>query len=136
MADAEPIRLRAATIFVNDRERSARFYVDVLGCRREHGDGAEVTPPGSSTSFLLVQPSLSEMGAERASVARQRIGEPTGLVLEVGDIDEVYGRLRAHGVNVGPAPVRDDAGVAATTFCDPDGNSFTLVQAPNGVHGA
>ena len=67
----DTIGVRGATVFVTDLERSLRFYVDVLGFRRRDDEhGAEVTPPGSRTSIVLVQPSLSEMGAERASAAR------------------------------------------------------------------
>jgi catechol 2,3-dioxygenase-like lactoylglutathione lyase family enzyme len=130
------IAVRAATVFVADLERSVRFYVDALGFeRRDDEHGTAVAPPGSPTSLVLVHPSLSEMGAERASVARQRIGEPTGLILETEDVDDVYRRLRALGVDVGPAPAPDEHGVAATTFHDPDGNGFTLVEHPTGPAG-
>ena len=126
----DTIGVRGATVLVTDLERSLRFYGDVLGFRRRDDErGAEVTPPGSRTSIVLVQPSLSEMGAERASAARQRMGEPTGLILESDDIQETYRRFRASGVAVGPIPAPDERGVTATTFHDPDGNGFTLVDA-------
>ena len=57
------------------------------------------------------------------------MGEPTGLILESDDIEETYRRLRASGVDVRPAPAADERGVTATTFHDPDGNGFTLVDA-------
>lgn len=125
-------KVRAATVFVGDLERARRFYLDVLGFEeRTDGGlpgayGAEVAPPGASTSLLLVQPTLSELGIERASIARQRIGEPTGLLLETADLDATCRRLRALGVETGEPPL---PGPAATLH-DPDGNELVLVEAP------
>ncbi|HKI92993.1 MAG TPA: VOC family protein [Gaiellaceae bacterium] len=124
-------RVRAATVFVGDLERARRFYLDVLGFE-ERTDGlpgaygAEVAPPGATTSLVLVQPTLSELGIERASIARQRIGEPTGLLLETADLDATCRRLRTLGVETGDSPL---PGPAATLH-DPDGNELVLVEAP------
>ena len=123
-------RVRAATVFVGDLERARRFYLDVLGFEERTGlpgvHGAEVAPPGAATSLVLVQPTLSDLGIERASIARQRIGEPTGLVLETADLDATRHRLRALGVETGDASLPGPAAM----LHDPDGNELLLVETP------
>jgi len=132
--------VRAATVFVDNAERALHFYVDALGFEQRPesalprtGTGIEVAPPDAMTSLVLVQPSLSTMGVERASVARQRIGEPTGLILEAEDIEEAYTALQSRGVRFGGPPAANACGVKTATFRDPDGNEFVLVEAPRGA---
>jgi predicted enzyme related to lactoylglutathione lyase len=62
-------------------------------------------------------------------VARQRIGEPTGLILETEDIQRTCRELRARGVQVGGPPEPVVPETAAATFRDPDGNELMLVEA-------
>ena len=128
--------VRAATVFVDNPERALQFYVDKLGFEQRADvelDGGlrwtEVAPANAAVALVLVHPSLTTMGAERASWARQRIGEPTGVVLETEDVEAAYRELRARGVEFTGGPAPHAWGAAAATFRDPDGNEFLLVEA-------
>ncbi len=129
-------RMRSVFVFVDDEERALEFYVGTLGFEvrgeTRWGSGfrcVTVAPPDAQTSLALVRPSLSLLGAGRASWARERMGEPTGVVFETADVEGAYAQLCERGVRFAAPPSPRDWGGVAARFRDPDGNEFLLVQS-------
>jgi catechol 2,3-dioxygenase-like lactoylglutathione lyase family enzyme len=127
-----------ATVFVpvSDQGAALEFYVNTLGFEQRvdfpYADGerwVEVGPPGALT---------------RITLARAREGRPagveTGIALDTPDIEAAHAGLKAKGVDVDEAILREgdtpvlwagaiQAGIPPMfRFRDPDGNSFLLVQ--------
>jgi catechol 2,3-dioxygenase-like lactoylglutathione lyase family enzyme len=127
-----------ATVFVpvSDQDAALEFYVNTLGFEQRvdfpYADGerwVEVGPPGALT---------------RITLAQAREGRPagieTGIALDTADIEAAHAGLKAQGVDVDEAILREgdapvlwagaiQAGIPPMfRFRDPDGNSFLLVQ--------
>ncbi|MGZ4352916.1 MAG: VOC family protein [Gaiellaceae bacterium] len=128
-------RIRSVVVFVDDEQRALDFYVGTLGFEprgeAEWEPGVRcvmVAPAEGEATIALVRPSLSTMGAGRASWAHERVGDPTGIVLETEDVEAAYRDLQARGVRFARPPSEQEQGRIAATFRDPDGTEFLLVQ--------
>ena len=126
---------QVATVMVpvTDQDRALAFFVDALGFEKrgdfEYADGerwVEVAPPGAASQVTLVQ-------ARDGRAA----GIETGLSFNSTDVEADHAALRARGVDVDDAILREGdppgaGGVLAGIppmfrVRDPDGNSFLLV---------
>jgi catechol 2,3-dioxygenase-like lactoylglutathione lyase family enzyme len=122
---------------VGDQDRALEFYVGTLGFEKlgdfRYGDGerwVEVAPSGATTRVALASPR-----------AGQSAPVETGVAFGSRDVDADHAELRARGVDVDDAILREEdpvvhwggavlAGVPPMfRFRDPDGNSFLIVQA-------
>ncbi|WP_067547674.1 VOC family protein [Nocardia crassostreae] len=115
-------QIRTITAFVDDQDRAARFYTDVLGftVRADFtmGDNRwlEVGPGDTGAAIVLHKPFP---GASSGTLS--------GVILDSDDLDGAVARLRASGAHVdGPA---DMPWGRQATFADPDGNSYVLTAA-------
>jgi catechol 2,3-dioxygenase-like lactoylglutathione lyase family enzyme len=119
---AAAVRIQTVTIPVADQDRALAFYRDVLGfeVRSDSAYGDQrwlsVAPVGSRVDFTLHPPFPGRAGP----------GWQQGLVLHTDDIGAVVTALRAAGTDVGD-PEQVGWGTQ-TTFQDPDGNGFVLLQ--------
>jgi serine phosphatase RsbU (regulator of sigma subunit)/catechol 2,3-dioxygenase-like lactoylglutathione lyase family enzyme len=154
-AGSDPyLGIHAVNIYVKDRERSLRFYLDALGFqiafdgRRESGQRLiAVAPPDGSAVLALIQP-------DPGSPQYQLIGRSTHVVLVTDDVPARYREWRARGVRFRNMPrlrrvVYQRAGSSGpdsthpsyasepqspvwggvfTRFEDIDGNCFELVS--------
>ena len=59
--------------------------------------------------------------------ARRSIGKPTGMVLEVDDIEATFSELKARGVPIEEEPSRQPWGWWGV-FADQDGNTYGVHQ--------
>jgi len=115
------LSIKTVTIPVLDQDRALAFYRDVLGFEvladQSYGDARWLTvaPAGSPVDFTLHKP--FEGGTA---------GWQQGIVLHTADIAGVVAVLRQHEVQVAD-PEAVGWGVQ-TTFADPDGNGFVLLQ--------
>jgi catechol 2,3-dioxygenase-like lactoylglutathione lyase family enzyme len=137
-----PIRThvtRVATVVVPvvDQERALAFYVERLGMRKVNDFAypsgerwLEVSPAEGSSNLCLV-----------LARPERPAGIETGVVLMSTDVLADHAALRAAGVEVDDAPLREGEVVwwsgaplagMPTQFRlrDPDGNSFLMVAAP------
>jgi catechol 2,3-dioxygenase-like lactoylglutathione lyase family enzyme len=110
------------TILVTDLERSTRFYRDMLGFFEiDKGDGSAVLASGDTRVVLRTVHELSPS-----------TGRLIYLNLEVGDVEAVYGELRAKGVDFvhGPRAVNrgDRLELWAASFHDPDKHNIAITQ--------
>lgn len=133
-------------IIVEEVERSAQFYRDVIGLDfvsdyTNSGPVADETLglPGASQRICLLR-----AGSDQTLVELCQYYSPPGrpqmphirendigvrhLCFQVGDIQAVYRRLRNLGVEFTSGPVIQANGAACVFFRDPDGNSLEFVQ--------
>ena len=110
---------------VTDAERSLAFFVDTLGFRLiarlpfpQGVKGAVVSPPDGSAILVLVE-----------SETERPVGQTTGASFVTDDIAACYDAWRDRGVRFSDAPQAVALVARHTTFFDPDGNAFRLVEA-------
>jgi catechol 2,3-dioxygenase-like lactoylglutathione lyase family enzyme len=105
-----------------DRERSQRFYRDILGLAvyREFGPPSE---PG--LVFNLGQGLLEVSGTADA-----RAVGPLQLWMQVRDVHAEHERLATAGVTIAREPRRELWGLVEMWIEDPDGVRIVLVEVP------
>jgi predicted enzyme related to lactoylglutathione lyase len=107
----------------SDRERSQRFYRDILGLAvyREFGP-----PEHPGLVFFLGQGLLEVSG----NAGDQPAG-PLQIWLQVRDVRAEHERLVASGVTVTREPRQEPWGLVEMWLEDPDGVRIVLVQVPD-----
>jgi catechol 2,3-dioxygenase-like lactoylglutathione lyase family enzyme len=124
-------RLWTVNVWVSDRKRSIEFYTEKLGfevaLQTEEFDWVELALPGGFTKISLVEP-RKDSGEAYYKWATQNIGVFTGISFETEDIQKAYDELMAKGVKFSGPPDEAPWGGKMTTFVDPDGNEFQLVE--------
>lgn len=121
------LRIQNVIVFVQDQDRSLRFYVDQLGfslvfdVRVPGGDRwVAVAPPDGSTILALMAPA--------AGSAEQRlIGQFTRVVFVTEDVSAKFAEWSKRRVRFHHPPQTPPWGGIYTRFEDPDGNVFVLV---------
>jgi predicted enzyme related to lactoylglutathione lyase len=105
---------------VDDSERAAAFYRDVLGW--------EVSGFGNQPYWLVRAGADNEPGADGALIARGDVHRSPVLIAGVDDLDAAIARVEARGGQVvqGKLPI---PGVGwSAYFVDPEGNTIGLFQ--------
>jgi catechol 2,3-dioxygenase-like lactoylglutathione lyase family enzyme len=132
-------RLSHITVYVEDSAAARRFYLGVLGfvpvVDKDLGAWRWVTvSPAKQREIQLVlvqidtQPQL--VNEARAHIrALLRAHALPAITLRTAACQAAYEELRARGVEFAYPPAPQFFGVE-TTFYDPDGNAFSLVQTP------
>jgi catechol 2,3-dioxygenase-like lactoylglutathione lyase family enzyme len=110
------------TVLVTDLQRSTRFYRDMLGFFEiDSGGGSAVLASGDTRLVLRTVHDMSP-----------QTGRLIYLNLEVGDVEAVYGELRAKGVEFVHEPRTVNRGdrleLWAASFHDPDGHNVAITQ--------
>lgn len=125
------VQIWTVNVWVSDKKRSLEFYTERLGfkvaLRSEEFDWLELSLPGGSTKIALVEP-RKDLGEDYYQWATQMIGVNTGISFETQDIEGAYKRLIGNGVKFSSSPKEMEWGGKMTTFVDPDGNEFMLVE--------
>ncbi|HJZ65548.1 MAG TPA: SpoIIE family protein phosphatase [Candidatus Acidoferrum sp.] len=120
--------LQQVALFVRDQERSLRFFVDRLGFGvpldydvPEFGRFVLVAPPDGTARIYLVAPKPDS--EEYALVGKARL-----MVFLTDNIEAKYREWKERGVNFDRPPERGPFGSVNTSFEDPDGNRFALIE--------
>jgi phosphoserine phosphatase RsbU/P len=120
------LQLHCVFVFVRDQDRSLRFFLDTLGfnlIEDKHYGGAfrwvAVAPPDGTALLALLGPRIDRDEYEL-------IGRSTGAVFVTDDIGAKFQDWSERGVRFHHPPRTQPWGGTATTFEDPDGNSFVL----------
>jgi catechol 2,3-dioxygenase-like lactoylglutathione lyase family enzyme len=117
------MRLSAVRIFVDDLDRAAAFYEDVVGLTRS------TTVPAA---ILFEQaPSIVVELADDDARREGLLGRFTGVSFETFDAAALHADLKARGVPLHGPPERQDWGGILLFAQDPSGNTITFVQHPN-----
>ena len=118
------------TVQVTDQESALKFYTEKLGFEKRRDDPMgpnqrwiEVAPPRAETRILLYLATPDAPGSSSYEAARASIGKPTGMVLEVDDIEATFGELKARGVTIQEEPIHQPWGWWGV-FADQDGNTY------------
>ena len=119
-------RLFAVTLFVDDLAESTRFYREVfeMPVLNEDATSCAFRFPGVVINLLTVG-SAPEL-IEPAPVGQHGTPARMMLTLEVDDVDAVYERLRARGVEFLNGPMNRPWGPRTATFADPSGHCWEL----------
>src|SRR5215469_6542550 len=122
------LRLGAVAVFVRDKDRSQRFYLEQLGFLpapdaplQSAERSLAVTPPDGTAVLLLVAP---KPGSEEYKL----IGRFTQIVFLTENIFAKFEEWSKRGVRFHHAPQVQSWGTISTSFEDVDGNSFTLLS--------
>lgn len=125
------MRLEVVPLPVSDIDRARDFYVEKVGFNLDHdswpSEGVRVvqlTPPGSGCSIVL--------GTGLGEISEMKPGSIKGLHLVVKDIVEARDSLISRGVATGEI-IEYPRGIKFAGFSDPDGNSWTFQEIPEGV---
>ena len=129
------MRIKLASIMVDDQEKALRFYTDVLGFIKKHDIpvGGEfrwltvVSPEGPADIELALEPNANPIGKTfQEGLFKQGI---PATAFEVADIAQEYERLKSRGVVFTQEPTRQ--GPVTTAVCaDTCGNLIQLYQPP------
>jgi len=128
-------KLEVVVIPVSDVDRAKHFYseqvgfvVDVDQQPNEHFRVVQLTPPGSACSVTIGTGLVDSLP-----------GSLKGLQLVVSDVEAARAELVGRGVDVSPVRHMDDGTWvdgpggdwnSFVFFSDPDGNQWTVQQAP------
>jgi glyoxylase I family protein len=132
------MRIKLASIMVDDQDKAIRFYTEVLGFKKKHdipvGEYRWITvtsPEGPDDLELALEPNANPAG-KTFQEAMFSQGIPVAA-FEVTDLTGEFTRLTAKGVAFTRQPV--DAGpVTLAVFADSCGNLIQLYQPAQGVH--
>ncbi len=118
------------TVQVTDQDKALEFYTQKLGFEKRSDEPLgpnqrwiEVAPPGAQTRILLYKATPEAPGAASYEEAKARIGQPTGMVLEVDDIEATFAQLKSNGVPIEQEPQKQPWGWWGI-FADQDGNTY------------
>ena len=120
-------RVWVATVHVADFDRSLRFYRDLLGFPVR----LEARPFGwmeLGPKEPLCKIGLSLRPEDRTTPGQVR---PTGIILEVDDMEAFGDRLKSASVSITRGPTKTPWGGEVVDFLDPDGNELQAVFDPD-----
>jgi catechol 2,3-dioxygenase-like lactoylglutathione lyase family enzyme len=116
------MRLTSVRIFVDDLEKAAAFYEDVVGLNRT------TTAP---TAILFEEsPSIVVETTDDDGRRDGLIGRFTGVAFETKDAAALYADLKARGVPLHGPPEKQYWGGIMLFAEDPAGNVITFLQYP------
>jgi catechol 2,3-dioxygenase-like lactoylglutathione lyase family enzyme len=116
------MRLTSVRIFVDDLERAAAFYEDVIGLKRST-TAATAILYGNAPSIVV---ELGDDEARRGGL----LGRFTGMGFETENAHALYADLKSRGVPLHGPPEKQYWGGTLLFAEDPAGNTITFVQNP------
>ena|SRR5579871_1748759 len=114
----------AMVLFVDDKDKCAAFYRDVLGAKFIFSDDASYLFQFGKLDFIVL-----DRVAAVEMVGAEAIGRDSGRVLlctGVENVDTAYQELTAKGVQFIKPPKDQAWGRRTTYFADPAGNLWEL----------
>jgi catechol 2,3-dioxygenase-like lactoylglutathione lyase family enzyme len=123
-----PKNIDAITLFVEDLERSKRFYEDVFGLSVFFEDqNSAVFRFENALINLLKIPAARDL-IEPGVVASPGAGSRFQLTIPVEDVDAACAELKARGVELLNGPMNRAWGVRTASFADPGGHIWEFAQ--------
>jgi len=102
---------------VRDLEASTRYWIEVLGCRRDFGDGSDGWSFLSRDEFSVM---LGECPDERPA---SELGNHSYVAyITVDDVDRLYAELTSNGGSIAAAPEGKPWGMREFGVGTPDGH--------------
>lgn len=132
------INIHYAFLPHTDAEAALGFYRDALGFEVRKDVGYEdlrwitVGPVGQPETSIVLHPPAVDPGItedeKRTILDLIAKGVYTGVTLASDDLDALFARLEAAGVDVVQEPIDQDYGVRDCSFRDPAGNLIRINQ--------
>jgi catechol 2,3-dioxygenase-like lactoylglutathione lyase family enzyme len=122
-------KVGANVLFVEDLDKCAAFYRDILGLEVVFTDENSVAYRMDKQDFLLLKDSAAvEMLGEGYVSRDHKSGQHILLCADVENVDTVYHALMAKGVAFIHAPQDQPWGIRAAYFADPGGHLWEIRQ--------
>jgi catechol 2,3-dioxygenase-like lactoylglutathione lyase family enzyme len=118
----------AITLFVEDLERSKRFYKDVFSLSVIFEDANSAVFRFANTLINLLEIPAARELIGPGVVASPGAGSRFQLTIPVDDVDAACADLKAHGVQLLNGPMDRVWGVRTACFTDPGGHVWELAQ--------
>ena len=118
----------AITLFVEDTQRSKRFYEEVFGLPVIYEDDNSAVFKFENTIVNLLAVSEAPGLLDPAAVAGREAGSRFVFSIWVDDTDAVCEQLAEHGVALLNGPMNRDWGKRTASFTDPDGHIWEVAQ--------
>jgi catechol 2,3-dioxygenase-like lactoylglutathione lyase family enzyme len=116
------MRLTSVRIFVDDVEKAAAFYEDVVGLKR--------TATAATAVLFEDSPSIVVEAGDDEAQREGLLGRFTGVAFETKDAAALHAALKARGVPVHAPPEKQYWGGIMLFADDPSGNTITFLQYP------
>jgi catechol 2,3-dioxygenase-like lactoylglutathione lyase family enzyme len=120
--NGSPASIEAITLFVEDLERSKRFYQDVFDLPVAFEDSNSAVFRFKNTVINLLKISAARELIEPGSVARPDAGSRFQFTIPVDDVDAACADLKARGVELLNGPMNRAWGIRTASFTDPGGH--------------
>ena len=112
-----------SVLAVRDLAASTRHYIDVLGFKRDFGDGSD------GWSFLSRDAFKVMLGECRDAIPASELGDHSyAAYLIVDDVDKFHAEVVARGAHVTSAPASKPWGLREFALRTPDGHRYTFGQ--------
>jgi lactoylglutathione lyase len=121
-------KVNATVLFVEDLDRTMKFYRDILGLEVGFSDDVSYALRMDGQDFAIVKVSAGVEMLNKEVLAAQP-GHRVMLCADVEDIDAVYQALTAKGVAFIKPPIDQNWGWRTAYFADPEGNIWEFRQA-------
>jgi len=116
------MRLTSVRIFVDDLEKGAAFYENIVGLTR--------TTTAPTAVLFENSPSIVIETADGEARREGLLGRFTGVTFETKDAAALYADLKARNVPVHGPPEKQYWGGVMLFADDPSGNTITFLQYP------
>jgi catechol 2,3-dioxygenase-like lactoylglutathione lyase family enzyme len=111
---------------VRDLDASTRYWIDVLGCKRDFGDGSDGWSFLSRDDFRVM---LGECPDERAA---SELGNHSYVAyMTVDDVDGMYSELTERGAIISSPPESKPWGMREFGVRTPDGHRIGIASPTN-----
>jgi catechol 2,3-dioxygenase-like lactoylglutathione lyase family enzyme len=122
-------KIGATVLFVQDLDKCAAFYRDILGFRVTFTDDVSVAYKVDDHDFVVLKYSAAvNMVGESAILPDQVKGQQMLLCADVESVDDTYQALMAKGIQFIHAPADQPWGIRAAYFTDPEGHLWEIRQ--------
>jgi lactoylglutathione lyase len=116
----------AVTLFVEDPQRSKRFYQDVFEVPLLFEDESSAAFQFENTIINLLATSAAHDLIAPGTVAGQEAGSRAQFTIWVDDADAVCEELARRGVQLLNGPMNREWGMRTAAFSDPDGHIWEV----------
>lgn len=118
----------AITMFIDDVERSKRYYERVFDTQAIYEDADAVAFQFDNTVINMLRSSAAHELIEPAAVADEAAGTRFQLTIWVDDADATYAELSSRGAEFINGPMDREWGMRTAAFADPDGHIWEIAE--------
>ena len=118
----------AITLFVDDPQRSKRFYEEVFGLPVIYEDANSAVFRFENTIVNLLASAEAHALIAPGTVAGREAGSRFQLSIWVDDADATCAQLAERGVELLNGPIDREWGKRTACFADPDGHIWEIAQ--------